>query len=79
MRTYFFRAGNQPAQSFDVSVDGLCTGDGINTYTLHTQAEHHARFLAYLYGVPVRLWPKDKPENTTIVEYNPEHVETIAV
>ncbi len=79
MKTYFFKAGNQPALSFDVSIDSLCTGDSINNYTLHKQAEYHAKLLAYNYGVPVKFWPKDKPENTVVVEYSQEHPEAVAV
>jgi len=69
MKAYFFKVGNQPAQQFNVSVDGLCIGDGINTYTLQKQAEHHARFLAFRYGLPVKFWPHNKPQNTVVVEY----------
>jgi len=79
MKTYFFKTGNQPAQAFDVNLDGLLTDDAINIYTLQKQAEHLAKFLAYLHGVPVRFWRKDTPENTVVIEYMPEHLDKVAV
>src|SRR5690349_916022 len=68
MKTYFFKVGNQPAQAFKVSVEGLCSGDGINLYTLQKMAEHHAKLLASLYDVTIKFWPKEKPENVVSIE-----------
>jgi hypothetical protein len=72
MKTYFFKVGNQPAQAFVVSVEGLCTGDGINLYTLQKMAEHHAKLLASLYDVTIKFWPKEKPENVVSIEVDYE-------
>jgi hypothetical protein len=72
MKTYFFKVGNQPAQECKVSVEGLCTGDNINLYTLQKMAEHHAKLLASLYDVTIKFWPKEKPENVVSVERNAE-------
>jgi hypothetical protein len=76
MRTYFFKVGNHPAQAFNVRVDGLCTDDGINLYSLQKMAEYHAKLLASLYDVEVKFWPKDRPENVVNIEmdYSPEAV-----
>jgi len=68
MKAYFFKVGNQAAWLFNISVDGLCIGDGINNYTLHKQAEHHAKLLAFRYNMPVKFWPQFKPQNTVVVE-----------
>ena len=79
MKTYFFKAGNQPAQAFDVNLEGLLTDDAVNKYTLQKQAEHFAKFLAYLYGVPVKFWPKGAPENSVVIEFKPDHLTIVAV
>ena len=74
MRRYFFKIGNKPAQAFDVRLDGLCSGDGVNNYTLNKMAEYHAKLLACLFDVEVKYWPKDKPENVVCIEMLEEHL-----
>ena len=67
---YFFKIGELPAIAHDVELEGLLPESAQTDLHKQILATKFAKALNHLSGTPVKFYPKGKPENMQMVEFD---------